>query len=262
MTSRGAHRPERPVLADPGDASRRPVRSDASRLPLCGWLGRDLSTFEADPRALLSACADYAHAFGVEAVQVERGILCLPGWLATSGALAWRHHACAPMGPSDDLDTRIITVSRSIVHGIVTTPKNYRIRRLPMSADLNRVFDARRDAALVFSRPGGEPLGLCMAEDALKRMCARAGIRPIGWHALRHTFASGLAAAGVPLTSVKDLLGHATIAMTMHYAHVSSSALRDAIAVLERACPLPCITTDGQQVGIERRKGALHLTTA
>ncbi|MFH1078134.1 MAG: hypothetical protein V1745_02525, partial [Patescibacteria group bacterium] len=52
-------------------------------------------------------------------------------------------------------------------------------------------------------------------------------------------------------TSIRDLLGHATIAMTMRYAHVSASALRDAIAVLERSCALPASEAGGQRVGIE-----------
>lgn len=56
--------------------------------------------------------------------------------------------------------------------------------------------------------------------------------RPIGWHTLRHSFASRLVAAGVPLPAVQALLGHSTITMTMRYAHLAPSTLRDAIAVL------------------------------
>ena len=67
---------------------------------------------------------------------------------------------------------------------------------------------------------------------ALNRISKRAGIRHIGWHVLRHTFASQLAGAGVPIIAVKDLLGHSDINMTMRYSHMSPSVLRSAVAVL------------------------------
>jgi site-specific recombinase XerD len=46
----------------------------------------------------------------------------------------------------------------------------------------------------------------------------RAGLREVRWHGLRHSFASQLATAGVPLRRVQDWLGHWTINMTMSYA--------------------------------------------
>jgi len=51
----------------------------------------------------------------------------------------------------------------------------------------------------------------------LWRACRRAGLRKIGWHCLRHTFASHLVMRGVPLKAVQELMGHATIEMTMRY---------------------------------------------
>ncbi|GGI29830.1 hypothetical protein GCM10010987_56420 [Bradyrhizobium guangdongense] len=67
---------------------------------------------------------------------------------------------------------------------------------------------------------------------AIRRLCKRAEFRIIGWHTLRHTFASHLAIRGVPLPVIKELMGHASITTTMRYAHVAPSALRTAIEIL------------------------------
>jgi len=61
------------------------------------------------------------------------------------------------------------------------------------------------------------------------RACKRAGLRPISWHVLRHTFASHLVMRGVPLKTVQELMGHATIEMTMRYAHLSPDVRRNAV---------------------------------
>ncbi|WP_295002965.1 site-specific integrase [uncultured Dechloromonas sp.] len=61
----------------------------------------------------------------------------------------------------------------------------------------------------------------------------RAGIDDFRIHDLRHTFASWLVSSGVPLTEVRDLLGHASVRETERYAHLAPNRLREAVEQLE-----------------------------
>jgi integrase len=49
------------------------------------------------------------------------------------------------------------------------------------------------------------------------------------YHDLRHTFASRLAMAGVPLLEIQQLLGHKSISMTLRYAHLAPDARKRAV---------------------------------
>jgi integrase len=61
-----------------------------------------------------------------------------------------------------------------------------------------------------------------------------AGIENFRWHDLRHTFCSRLAQNGASLKIIQEAAGHKTIAMSARYAHLDTSTIANALAVLNR----------------------------
>lgn len=110
----------------------------------------------------------------------------------------------------------------------------------------------RRDGALVLAdtksgRPRIVPLPpeaarirlpIDLTNDQLRHgwdaACAATGVSGARFHDLRHSYASWLVQAGQPLTAIRDLLGHSTLAVTSRYAHLAPEHLRAAVATLPR----------------------------
>jgi integrase len=142
----------------------------------------------------------------------------------------------------DDVDLRTanLNVRRAVARGRVGLPKNGKERTVPLSQDALDAMKTHRHlrGAWIFCNEDGSLLSRNQARRLLYTACRRAGLRQVGWHVLRHTFASHLIMRGVSLKAAQELLGHATMDMTMRYAHLAPSILRDSVALLDGAAAI------------------------
>jgi integrase len=99
-------------------------------------------------------------------------------------------------------------------------------------AFFKQVTAGRAGNELMFTRADGSPWGKSDQLRPMAEACDRAGIKPpIGFHILRHTFASLAVMGGVPLQVVARALGHApgSKMCEKHYAHLAPSYEAEAI---------------------------------
>lgn len=96
---------------------------------------------------------------------------------------------------------------------------------------------------LVLRTPDGLPVDADRFGHQWRRACRLAGVPGLGYHALRHTFASTLLSRGVSVKAVGDWLGHASAMVTLStYAHLMPADEDVARAVLDAALAPPADT--------------------
>ncbi len=81
----------------------------------------------------------------------------------------------------------------------------------------------------------------------LKKACRKAELRDVTWHTFRHTFASRLTREGADLVTVKELLGHSSINVTMRYAHTNHEAKVRAVGLLGKRSDKTVTLHDAKQ---------------
>ena len=94
-----------------------------------------------------------------------------------------------------------------------------------------RVTAGKASNELIFTRPSGHRWGRSEQRKPLLRACAAAKIKPaIGFHILRHTYATRLVMRGVALPVIAAQLGHVDSKMVeRHYGHLAPSYVADTI---------------------------------
>ena len=125
-----------------------------------------------------------------------------------------------------------IRVRQNYVRGEFGRPKSKRSSRSVPLADrlageLERHFQvsaAQGDDDLVFAHPvTGRPLERSRLLKRFKQNLARARVREVRFHDLRHTFGTRMAAAGTPLRTLQEWMGHRDFKTTLIYADYQPS---------------------------------------
>ena len=136
-----------------------------------------------------------------------------------------------------DFKAGVIRVRRNFTRGRFGTPKSRRSSRaVPMAKAVARELRAqfRRSRYkdpddLVFCHPDtGGPYDPSKMRKRFREAVTAAGIRAIRFHDLRHTFGTRMAAAGAPLRSIQEWMGHRDYKTTEIYADYAPDPQREA----------------------------------
>lgn len=118
---------------------------------------------------------------------------------------------------------------------VENTTKTYSGNRIiPLNdaalTSLNRLCASADECEYVVHSSSGKPVPPERIERTFYRILRNAGIEKCGTHSLRHTFASMLFANGVDIKTVSELLGHASIQITMNtYVHLIGNTKHAAV---------------------------------
>ena len=126
-----------------------------------------------------------------------------------------------------DWAARRIRIRRNYVRGEYGTPKSKRsTRSVPLAevlaGELARLQQATHYAAdgdLVFGHPHtGRPMDRSRLLKRYKAALRRGAVRELRFHDLRHTFGTRMAAAGIPMRTLQEWMGHRDFKTTLIYA--------------------------------------------
>lgn len=123
--------------------------------------------------------------------------------------------------------TKIITVAGY-------TTKTSETRHMPMNKEVVAVLEEwkKQSGTALYVFPNQEGDRFEDVKSAWLKLLQRAEVIGFRWHDMRHDFASRLVMAGVPLNTVRDLLGHGDIKMTLSYANLAPGTKAAAVELI------------------------------
>ncbi|NQU94795.1 MAG: site-specific integrase [Candidatus Omnitrophica bacterium] len=127
-----------------------------------------------------------------------------------------------------NLKWRDIDINKGIIYVLRT--KNHEAREVPMCDTVKQIFiktEKRPNSPFIFCRKNGKPYG--KLDKSFLQALNKSGILNFRFHDLRHTFASQFMMAGGELNTLRELLGHKDIKMTLRYSHLSRDHKRRAM---------------------------------
>jgi len=143
-------------------------------------------------------------------------------------------HTGARRGEMFSLEWSDIDLELAFMTIRAATAKSGKTRHIPLnSIAMETLISWKRQtngSRLVF--PGKKGKRLDNIHTAWEKLLALAEIENFRFHDLRHHFASKLVMAGVDLNTVRELLGHADLKMTLRYAHLAPKMKAEAVARL------------------------------
>jgi integrase len=130
------------------------------------------------------------------------------------------------------LEWNRVDLERGLIHLEASHTKAGKRRSIPINQTARAaLFSLQNPSRWVFSDRAGQRIA--SVKTSFANACRLASIEDFRIHDLRHTCAAWLVSAGVPLTEVRDLLGHSTVQMTERYAHLAPENIRAAVARLD-----------------------------
>ena len=178
-------------------------------------------------------------------------------------------------GGDEDDSNRFILVQHNYVRREHTTTKSKKARRVDLSRELRRVLGELRDKRLLDAFLEGKndisdelvfrsPEGAILDPDNLYHrlflpVLAKAGIRKIRLHDLRHTFGSLLLQNGASIVYVKEQMGHSSIQVTVDtYGHLIPGANVSFVDRLDEV-PVEKAKTSPQQSATPAQQGEMEI---